>query len=279
MRMLRRVAAGATCVFALALTGCTWSEDASANLCAEDIVVACEGGDGWLSVTIGDDADEQETLAFARRLHSAGASENLTAGVTLQRETADARQLDPEVEAPALWKLTVYPAEETAVESDLTGMLAVADVPGVRGIGVADGWPYVRVSDLEQFDDVFMSVSSTPLFEHGGTYTLFALEERLRIVHVPSRTADVAILEVIDLARSYPAAEVLLEAPTAGPQYPTLYVARLTPEQVHDIDARLRQPHLAGADVDGYPVEFVLGSIGPDGVTYTGGTFGDIPPS
>lgn len=276
---LRTAALG--CFVVLLLSGCASEtpEDRIDELCADDLVVACEGGDGWLVLTIGDQADEHETLDIARRLHDEAAAANLGSGATLKRESTTVAQLDPEVQTPMRWELTVYPGEISQIELTLTDIVAAA-IPGTLGISVdGGGWPSVKVIDLSSFDEVFQTVSSTELFEAGGTYTLFALEERLRIVHVPGRTADVAIQEVIDLARSYPAAEVLLEAPTAGPQYPTLYVARLTPEEVIEVDARLRDQRLADADVDGYPLEFVLGTTGAEGVTYTGGTFGNVPSS
>jgi hypothetical protein len=55
-----------------------------------------------------------------------------------------------------------------------------------------------------------------------------------------------------------------------------LYVSRLTPEETVQLDVRLREPRLANADVDGYAAEYVLSSMGPEGTTYTGGTFGNV---
>ena len=52
-----------------------------------------------------------------------------------------------------------------------------------------------------------------------------------------------------------------------------LYIARLTAGAGDgDREHRLRDPALADADREGYPVEFVLTTIGPDGPEYTTGT-------
>lgn len=246
-------------------------------MCAEEIVVACEAGPGSILMTVASTASDSETIELARQLHDDADAASLNAGATLQRESTGAPALDSDIETPPLWQVTVYPGDAGQAETTLRGILEVAAIPGTLAISQIGDWAYVTVADIAVFDEVFQEVSSTPLFETGGTYTLLSLDQRLRVVHVPDRTTDDAIHEVIDIARDYPAAEVLLEAPTSGPQYPKLYIARLTPEEVLHIDARLRAPHLANADVDGYAVEFVLGSTGTDGTTYTSGTLGNVP--
>lgn len=245
-------------------------------LCSEQLVVSCESGTQSVLMTVSRSATAEETIDLARRLHTLAAAGSLQAGATLQGESIDAPVLDAEWVAPAPWTFTAYPGDPERIDAGLTDILTVAAVPGTLGISVFDAWPSVTIADLAQFDDIFLAVKATPLFKAGGTYTLLSLNEHLRIVHVPKRTTDDAIYEIIDIARTYPDAEVLLEAPTAGPQFPTLYVSRLTAEQVSELDARLRDPRLATADVDGYALEFVLGSTGVDGTSYTGGTFGNV---
>jgi hypothetical protein len=101
-------------------------------------------------------------------------------------------------------------------------------------------------------------------------------DKHLQIVHVPTRSSDESIDAIIQLAIDYPDAEILLQATTAGPQWPTLYIARLTPEQVTAIQARLLDPALADADIEGYPMPFILTSVGADGPVYTEGNFGGV---
>ncbi|WP_243076637.1 hypothetical protein [Microbacterium sp. SS28] len=278
---LRRIAFAASIAVAAALLSACAADAGDATgvsvdeLCADALVVECRLGDGSTVVVIDGDAPSERITAFARELHSATATQPGT--VVLRGSARDAVALDPEVAAPSAWEATVQPSESAQFDAALSGILAAAAVPGAAGIVVADGWPYVTVETLDQFETVFAEISATPLFENGGTYTLQSLDEHLRIVHVPARTTDDGILEIIDIARDHPAAEVLLEAPTSGPQYPRLFVSRLSPEEAQALDLRLRAPRLATADVDGFPLEYVLGSLGETGTTYIGGTFGAVP--
>ncbi|GAA2008909.1 hypothetical protein [Microbacterium ulmi] len=285
MRVLSRRVAAAVCAVgvALLLTACSPSagaESASTEpidvLCADPLVIGCDLGGGSTIVVIDGDASDERVTEFAGRLAASPASTGAET-VVLRAESGDPRILDPEVSPPPRWEVTLRPGGREQFEAALSDTLAAAAVPGATGIVVADGWPSVTVETLDQFEDVFTQLSSTRLFRAGGTYTLQSLDEHLRIVHVPARTTDEAILEIIAIARDHPDAEVLLEAPISGPQYPTLYVSRLTPAEVQELDARLSDPRLATADVDGYPLEFVLGSTGEDGTTYVAGTFGAVP--
>lgn len=240
-------------------------------------MISCDSEGPETVINVESDAPQAELTRFATRLSRATGLP--TGNMILRGQLSDPRVLDPEVAPPYAWQVQVTPGDSNAFELDLTGTLEAAAVPGAVGIVAMDGWPFVTVESLDQFEQVFTSVSATPLFANGGTYSLQSLNEQLRIVHVPSRTTDEAILEIIDIARDYPNAEVLLEAPTAGPQFPTFYVSRLSLEQREELDTRLKDGRLATADVDGYPLGYVLGSIGEDGTTYVSGTFGDVPGS
>ncbi|MEV4687756.1 hypothetical protein [Microbacterium sp. LWH3-1.2] len=282
----RVVVVGLVYACALGLAGCTSptaaapSPSATSNLealCADTAVALCANISDGIVVTVAEAATERETLELAGRLSELAAAASLDAGAVLERAAVDITPLDPEVSNPPRWRLPVYPGDSAEVEHRLRDILTVAAVPGTLGINVVDGWPSVTVASLDQFDPVFDAVSATPLFDAGGTYTLLSLDEQLRIVHVPDRTSNEAIHEIVDIARDYPTAEVLLEAPTAGLQFPTLYVARLTPEEVVQLDSRLRDPRLATADLDGYALSYVLASTGTDGTSYTNGTFGAVP--
>nr|WP_314841813.1 hypothetical protein [uncultured Microbacterium sp.] len=265
---------------ATALAGCASPASLGASgaslgeICADPLVTSCDVAGESALVVIAAGTSDDEVIALAGRTFYAASSS--TSSVRLQSEAEDPLVLDPEVSPPFAWQIDVTPADRNAFDERLREILDCADVPGTTGISVIDGWPSATVDDVELFVAVFDRLSSTPLFERGGTYTLQSLDEHLRVVHVADRTSDAAIHEIIGIARDYPDAEVLLEAPTAGPQHPTLYISRLTPPQVLEVDARLRDPALADADIDGLPLEFVLGSLGEQGVTYVSGTFGDV---
>ncbi|MFG6476012.1 hypothetical protein ACFXP7_06440 [Microbacterium sp. P06] len=250
------------------------ADDAIAEFCRGPAVAECERGDAFVVVTVANSADEQQTIHLARELRVLAEAEELGNGASLRRESADAAAIDPDVTTPPAWEFSVYPGDAGDIEGSVSGLLAVEQVEGTLGAGVSGGWPHVTVASIDDFAAVFDAVAATPLFRDGGTYTLWSVDERLRIVHTPKWFSGAGIAEVIDLASAYPAAEVLLEAPEGGSQPPVLYVSRLTPDEVAAIDARLSQPALARASVEGGAIEYVLGTTGSDGATYTGGTFG-----
>ena len=168
------------------------------------------------------------------------------------------------------------PEPDPAFDDSVTLLLAAEHIDAVATVEVATGWPYVRFDDVDAFAAGFTTVTQLEPFQEGGSYSI-AESDHLTIVHVPDRSSGHFLDEVIAIAIAYPDAEVLLQATTAGPQWPALYIARLTTEQATEIAARLRDPALADADREGYPVEFVLTTIGPDGPEYTTGTVGDVP--
>lgn len=133
----------------------------------------------------------------------------------------------------------------------------------------------MTLASIDTFASSLRAISATPLFADGGTFSLQA-DERLRIVWIPSRMTLEAIDAIVTISADYPDAEVLLEATTEGPQWPALYVSHLAAEEVPVVEQRLLDPELADADIEGYAVPFILGTTGPDGVTYTEGSFGGV---
>lgn len=256
-------------------TACTTMPGSSFDaLCDDALVISCDRHADAALVVVDADARSEDMSAFAHAL--AEATADFHGPVRLEARSSDMVVLDAEVTPPFAWQIDVSAVEPDDLETSLESTLAAAEVPGAVGVGVDDGWGHVTVERMEQFEDVFESLSRG-VFRHGATYTLQALTERLRIVHVPTRTSAEAISEIISIAEEYPEAEVLLEAMTSGAQWPVLYISHLTPPQQQEIADRLRDPRLADADVDGFPLEFVLGSIGETGVTYVNGTFGGVP--
>lgn len=245
-------------------------------LCADPLVIECGFGDPVSSVTVDGDVMIDELSGLLSKVEDVASEPAYAGTLTLRGRATDPQAIDPDVTVPSQWQLGVPVGGLDEFEATLSEILTAAAVPGAMGVTETDGWPSVLIETIDQFPGAFDALSATPLFEDGGTYLLQAPAEHLRIVHVPSRTSDEAIAEVIAIARDYPEAEVLLEATTYEPQVPTFYVSSLTPEQVAEIDARLRDPRLADADVDGWPLDYVLGSLGNDGVTYVNGTFGGV---
>lgn len=244
-------------------------------VCSERVVIECTGGDASTVVVVDGDVAMSELSGLVDKL---GDARSVYPGMlTLQGRDSDPLVVDADVTPTPRWQLEMPAGSVGWFESTLPDVLTAAEIEGAVDVTVVEGWPYVDIQSIDQFDAAFDALSSTPLFENGGSYTLLGIADRLRIVHVPSRTSDEATHEIVAIARDYPDAEVLLEATTYEPQVPTFYVSRLTPDQVTQVDARLRDARLADADIDGRPLEYVLGSVGADGVTYVNGTFGGVP--
>ncbi|MGG7465221.1 hypothetical protein [Plantibacter sp. YIM 135347] len=172
------------------------------------------------------------------------------------------------------WSLQLVPKQVDDLDQALDDLLEVDGLPpGVttRSVG---GWQYVDITDINAFLDVRTSLHSLGTFAKGTTYSVPGERRRLRIVDVPDRMSDAAIAEIVAIAIAHPDAEVLLEAPTAGPQWPTLYISGLNDADAAAVVARLRSPEFVRANVHGYSVEFVIRSGGPG--EYLTGTFGDV---
>ena len=227
-----------------------------------------------MTVDMSADATDEQVRDAAQQVVRLAADADYGGTVDLARPGPDAGAADSIRERT--WTVRLHPTESAEDPDALPDILAIERLGGVRGITVIDGWPYVTIDSIEQFSDRFHGIRDLSLFRDGGTYTLFS-DEHLRIVHVPSRTSTEAIEVIIGIARDHPDAEVLLEAMTNGPQWPKLWVARLTPDEVADIDRLLRDPGLADADVEGYPLDYQLTTVGDAGPVYTEGTFGDVP--
>lgn len=236
-----------------------------------------------LTVVVEASADDDAVLEVAADLPGFADEAAWPGRVDLQR-AGGGYEGDMRVSAP--WRITVVPSsaevgssseDAPSTEDVLVDVLALEDVEGVQSTVVQDGWRYVGVSDLDRFDGVVRTASALPTFAGGASYDLGGEEPRLTIVDVPSRVSDGFIAEVVSIAVDHPTAEVLLQATTYEPQWPTLYVARLSPEEQTALDVRLRDAALQHADPDGFPLPFVLSSIGQTGRTDVTGNVGDVP--
>lgn len=274
MRLNLRRAAVVLCVgLAFATAGCTGEpENPYVALCKDPVVVTCDPADGPYSITVDAEAASGDVVGFAGRVQDAVTRTQRE--VTLYAEDAGAVQLDPEVSVRPKWQVTLQP-EGTA--DSVSSVLEAASVPGASGIAASSGWPSAVAATLSDVQPLITALSSTALFADGGSFTVTSLGDRFRLVYVPAYTTMDGVREVISVARDYPDAEVLLEAPAAGPNQPTFYVAHLTPEEATQLAARLSAPELASASVPGAPLAFVLTSVSEQGTDSLTGTFGNVP--
>lgn len=275
----RRVSAVPALGLALVLAGCgvvagppsSPSPNPFVALCAEPVVKTCGTDPLPTGITIADDARDADVLAFAARVQEAIADE--ANEITLHADAPDAVRVDPEVSPAPKWQFTLRPGGRP---DRLADILEAAAVPGARGIAVDTDWPVAVAATLDDVEPLIVALSQTRLFSEGGTFTVPSIDEHFRLVYVPEHTTLDGVRAIVSVARDYPDAEILLEAPTTGPQHPTFYVSRLTAEEVTALDERLRAPEMASASADGIPLEYVLGSIGEQGTTYVTGTFGGV---
>jgi len=233
-----------------------------------------EYGDSSASIAMATDSPDDEVLAAAASIARIATDVAWPGTMSLSRENLDPynEELDQLVRPP--WTIEVFPSTER-LAGELHELLLLEKLDDTAHLGVIEGWPYVSLGSIDTFAESFREVVANPLFADGGTVSL-AADDRLRIVWIPKRTTISAVDAIIAISRDYPGAEVLLEATTAGPQWPTLYIARVSDEEAAAIEARLLDPALADADVDGFGLPFILRSIGSDGPTYREGNFGGV---
>lgn len=272
-------------VAALLLAGCTGSPKPAATATPAEVVELMEAVPGVADVELfGEsaiahaalEAPDDVVVAAAEELGQIGVEYEWAGSIVLARENPDAYDPETDVTRAAPWSVEVFPTEvDDALRNELVGILAIEKLNNVVSVTMLDGWPYATLGSMESFAADFRALVATPMYAEGGTISLQS-DGHLRIVWVPTRTSLHAIDEIVSIAVDYPAAEVLLEATTAGPQWPTLYIARITAEEASAIEERLLDPTLADADVDGFGLPFILRVIGPDGPVYLDGNFGAV---
>jgi hypothetical protein len=227
-----------------------------------------------LTVVLATEATTEQVLATAEEAHALASDIAYPGDVTLTR-VGPGFDAERDLTQPEPWSVPLFPGDIESVLAVL-GDVLTAERTGVVSLDLSTPWPTALIHSIDEFGSVFDQISATELFAGGGTYSLLG-GERLQIVHVPARTSAEAVHAVIAIAADYPTAEVLLQATTAGPQWPELYIARLSADEASAIDARLRAPALADADPEGHPQSFQLTVVGPEGPVYTFGNFGDVP--
>ncbi|HEU4466639.1 MAG TPA: hypothetical protein VFR98_08920 [Agromyces sp.] len=228
----------------------------------------------YTTVTIESDADRDDVLATAERVPEIATGLDWEDPITLTADapesTAGSASADAFVEPWWTFEIT---AETDAATSRATvgGLLDAAEVEGVVGLAFVDGWPYAALLEPDRVADRFEALMETPLFAQGGSFALRSDQPLLRFSHIEGITSPNLIDELIAIAGEYPHAEVLLE----GPQWPKLYIARVTTAEAEAIAARLADPALLEG-VDEGPGALAWQITSPDtaGPGYWEGTVG-----
>lgn len=228
---------------------------------------------GNATVVVDVEAGDGEVLQAAREAAALVTAAGWTGELDMEREWLGLDDPDDELPAIPAWRLRIAPEDPEVVAARLDDLLRVERWEPVLATTVLDDWPSMIIRDLDGFLPAFERAAELDLYAEGGTFSLLG-EGRLGVVWVPHRYTRELVEAVVQLAAELPDAELLVQATTAEPQWPKLYIARLTAEQAAMIEARLRDPALADVGVDGVPVPFQLGVLGPDGTTHLEGDIG-----
>lgn len=170
------------------------------------------------------------------------------------------------------WSLEVQPATDAAAtRAMLAALLETAEVDGVVGLSVVDGWPFAALLEPDRVEERFAALRETALFERGGTFSVRSEQPWLKFTHVEGATSPRLIEELVAITRDHPNSEVLLE----GPRYPKVYIARVTVAEAEAIAARLADPALRdGTDTQAGAIPWQITSPEGDGAGYWEGEVG-----
>lgn len=182
--------------------------------------------------------------------------------VVLARESSNTdRAADDPQAAP--WRLQLVPSE-FPVETLATQVdrLLRAEALGVQMVITGDR-PAITVPSIAALPGVVAALAE---IAPDGAYV--SVPERFSMVFDPLELGPAMVDAIVGVVVANPNAEFELTA------QPKLYVNHVTPEAAAAIDAILRDPALAGTSPSGYPAEYQIHTIGPDGDVYLEGTFG-----
>ena len=230
----------------------------------------------YTTVTIEPDADRDDVLAMAEQVPGIAAGIEWADPITLTADAPEPADGDADTGGDVFvepwWSFEVTPETDAATSrATVGGLLDAADVEGVVGLAFVEGWPYAALLEPDRIADRFDALMETPLFAQGGSFALRSEQPLLRFTYVEGQTPPRLLDELIAIVGEVPHAEVLLE----GPQWPKLYVARVSTAEAEAIAARLADPALlAGLDEGTPPIGWQITSLDTDGPGYWEGEVG-----
>lgn len=232
----------------------------------------------YTTVTIEPDADRDDVLATAEQVPGIAAGIDWADPITLTADAPEPADADAEADAGGdvfvepWWSFEVTPETDAATSrATVSGLLDAAEVEGVVGLAFVEGWPYAALLEPDRLADRFDALMETPLFAQGGSFALRSEQPLLRFTYLEGQTPPRLVDELIAIVGDHPHAEVLLE----GPQWPKLYVARVSTAEAEAIAARLADPALlAGLDDGAAPIGWQVTSLDTDGPGYWEGEVG-----
>lgn len=232
----------------------------------------------YTTVTVDGEADPETVLAASDGVADLARDLEWEDPITMRAEppgdeTGDEGAAeDTAWSADPWWSLEVQPATDAAVtRATLAALLEAAEVDGVVGLSVVDGWPFAALLEPDRVEERFAALRETALFERGGTFSVRSEQPWLKFTHVEGATSPRLIEELVAITRDHPNSEVLLE----GPRYPKVYIARVTVAEAEAIAARLADPALRdGTDAKAGAIPWQITSPEGDGAGYWEGEVG-----
>ena len=160
-------------------------------------------------------------------------------------------------------RVEIFPIAWRSPAEDVTAAMEARAVSGVRTVAILDGWPSLAAVGAADLAGAYDEVHQFALFSSGGSYG--TMDGHLRLIALPHRVSPATLKTVILVAAAYPQADVALEAPLEGEQWPRLYLNRVTTEEGTAITAILTATSLAGHRVEGYAVPYFMRVSSEDG--------------
>jgi hypothetical protein len=232
----------------------------------------------YTTLTVDGEADAETVLAASDGVADLAAELQWEDPITMRADPPGtaAGEDDAAAGTPASadpwWSLEVHPTADAAATRDtLAALLGAAEVDGVVGLSVVDGWPFAALLEPDRVAARFDELRATALFERGGTFSLRSEQPWLKFTHVEGGTSPRLIDELVAISEEYPHSEVLLE----GPRFPKLYIARVRTAEAEAIAARLADPALRdGVDPEAGAIPWQVTSPDGDGTGYWEGEVG-----
>ncbi|MCK8607938.1 hypothetical protein M1L56_00655 [Agromyces sp. C10] len=228
----------------------------------------------YTTVTVDGEADPETVLAASDGVADLARDLEWEDPITMRAEPPgdEGAAEDTAWSADPWWSLEVQPATDAAVtRATLAALLEAAEVDGVVGLSVVDGWPFAALLEPDRVEERFDALRETALFERGGTFSVRSEQPWLKFTHVEGATSPRLIEELVAITRDHPNSEVLLE----GPRYPKVYIARVTVAEAEAIAARLADPALRdGTDTQAGAIPWQITSPEGDGAGYWEGEVG-----
>jgi hypothetical protein len=235
--------------------------------------------DDWsveIGVRMSLEAGDDEVADAAAAAHDFGAEHAGDGHFVVRVLLSDpALEQDPDLEYLPRLQLEVFPTSWRTPAESAREAVAVTRLPGVVSVAVDAGLPSVRVADASGMSAVYARLRESALWDAGGS--LQSADGRVRIADVPDRQTPAGVEAILAAASAHPLAQFWLEAPTAGPRWPELYIDGVGVDEAAQIAAAFEAPAMAAANTPSFVLPFTIRAGSEAGPVDSVGTFGGVP--